>query len=186
MRIVSGKASYETMSSVAEKLMEISEMEGTIYRILTLSNKTYLASRLGYSRLGSTRRSRTGLQYKGAGQHIRHDRQFQGAGLDGEQDRQAQEIQGDESHGVQQELQEKEGMRGRMLPCERCGRMVAVRSNLCARLAGRGSSRQGRGRRYGRWPSRKGKSLAVFFGAHVARLSMTRRSATGAYIPCPG
>lgn len=32
----------------------------------------------------------------------------------------------------------------------------------------------------------KGKSLAVFFGAHVARLSMTRRSATGAYIPCPG
>lgn len=52
MRIVSGKASYETMSSVAEKLMEISEMEGTIYRILTLSNKTYLASRLGYSRSG--------------------------------------------------------------------------------------------------------------------------------------
>ena len=32
----------------------------------------------------------------------------------------------------------------------------------------------------------KGKSLAVFFGAHVARLSMTRRSATGAYITCPG
>lgn len=52
MRIVSNKASYETMSSVAEKLMEISKMEGTIYRILTLSNKTYLASKLGYSRSG--------------------------------------------------------------------------------------------------------------------------------------
>lgn len=52
MRIVSNKASYETTSSVAEKLMEISKMEGTIYRILTLSNKTYLASKLGYSRSG--------------------------------------------------------------------------------------------------------------------------------------
>ena len=46
MRIVSNKASYETASSVAEKLMEINKMEGTIYRILTLSNKTYLASKL--------------------------------------------------------------------------------------------------------------------------------------------
>ena len=52
MRIVSNKASYETTSSIAEKLMEISKMEGTIYRILTLSNKTYLASKLGYSRSG--------------------------------------------------------------------------------------------------------------------------------------
>lgn len=32
----------------------------------------------------------------------------------------------------------------------------------------------------------KGKSLAVFFGAHVARLSVMRRSITGMYIPCPG
>ena len=32
----------------------------------------------------------------------------------------------------------------------------------------------------------RGRSLAVFFGAHVAKLSMIRRSATGAYIPCPG
>lgn len=52
MKIVSNKASYETASSVAEKLMEINKMEGTIYRILTLSNKTYLASKLGYSRSG--------------------------------------------------------------------------------------------------------------------------------------
>ena len=52
MRIVGSKASYETTSSIAEKLMEISKMEGTIYRILTLSNKTYLASKLGYSRSG--------------------------------------------------------------------------------------------------------------------------------------
>lgn len=52
MRIVGSKAGYETTSSIAEKLMEISKMEGTIYRILTLSNKTYLASRLGYSRSG--------------------------------------------------------------------------------------------------------------------------------------
>lgn len=52
MRIISNKASYETTSSVAEKLMEISKMEGTIYRTLTLSNKTYLASKLGYSRSG--------------------------------------------------------------------------------------------------------------------------------------
>ena len=52
MRIVSNKASYETTSSIAEKLMEISKMECTIYRILTLSNKTYLASKLGYSRSG--------------------------------------------------------------------------------------------------------------------------------------
>lgn len=52
MRIISDKASYETTSSIAEKLMEISKMEGTIYRILTLSNKTYLAYKLGYSRSG--------------------------------------------------------------------------------------------------------------------------------------
>ena len=52
MRIVSNKASYESMSSVAEKLMEISMMEGTIYRILTLSKITYLASIYGYSRSG--------------------------------------------------------------------------------------------------------------------------------------
>ena len=49
MRIVSSKASYETTSSIAEKLMEISKMERTIYRILTLSNNTYLASKVGYS-----------------------------------------------------------------------------------------------------------------------------------------
>ena len=32
----------------------------------------------------------------------------------------------------------------------------------------------------------KGRSLSIFFGAHVARLSMVRRSLTGMYIPCPG
>lgn len=32
----------------------------------------------------------------------------------------------------------------------------------------------------------KGRSLAVFFGVHVARLSVTRRSITGMYIPYPG
>lgn len=52
MRIVSDKVSFETVSSVAEKLVELDKMEGTVYRILVLSNKTYLASRLGYSRSG--------------------------------------------------------------------------------------------------------------------------------------
>ena len=61
MRIVSNKASYETMSSVAEKLMEISKMEGTIYRILTLSNKTYLASKLGIVGPDSIKKYRTGI-----------------------------------------------------------------------------------------------------------------------------
>lgn len=52
MRILSKKASYETASSVADKIKAVRDMEGTIYRILTLSNKTYLASKLGYSRSG--------------------------------------------------------------------------------------------------------------------------------------
>lgn len=66
MRIVSNKASYETTSSIAEKLMEISKMEGTIYRILTLSNKTYLASKLGYSRSGFYKKYRTGILISGS------------------------------------------------------------------------------------------------------------------------
>ena len=48
MRIVSSKASYETTSSIAEKLMEISKMEGKInrlkrYRAMSLMefNKSY-------------------------------------------------------------------------------------------------------------------------------------------------
>ena len=52
MRIVSSKASYETTSSIAAKVIEISKLEATIYRIRTLSNTTYLASKLGYSRSG--------------------------------------------------------------------------------------------------------------------------------------
>lgn len=73
-----------------------------------------------------------------------------------------------------------------MLPCERCGRMVAIRSKgLCPACRARELPPKGRTAiRVKAKP--KGKSLAVFFGAHVARLSMTRRSATGAYIPCPG
>lgn len=73
-----------------------------------------------------------------------------------------------------------------MLPCERCGRMVTIRSKgLCP--ACRAKELPPKERAAIRVKTKpKGKSLAVFFGAHVARLSMIRRSATGAYIPCPG
>lgn len=73
-----------------------------------------------------------------------------------------------------------------MLPCERCGRMVAIRSKgLCP--ACRAKELPPKGRTAIRAKAKpRGRSLAVFFGAHVAKLSMIRRSATGAYIPCPG
>lgn len=73
-----------------------------------------------------------------------------------------------------------------MLPCDRCGRMVAVRSKgLCP--ACRAKELPPRGRTAIRAKVKpKGGGLAVYFGAHVARLSMTRRSITGAYIPLPG
>lgn len=73
-----------------------------------------------------------------------------------------------------------------MLPCERCGRMVTIRSKgLCP--ACRAKELPPKERAAIRVKAKpKGKGIAVFFGAHVARLSMTRRSATGAYIPCPG
>ena len=64
--------------------------------------------------------------------------------------------------------------------------MVAIRSKgLCP--ACRAKELPPKGRTAIRAKAKpRGRSLAVFFGAHVAKLSMIRRSATGAYIPCPG
>lgn len=77
-------------------------------------------------------------------------------------------------------------MRSRMLPCEKCGRVVAVRSKgLCP--ACRAKELPPRTRVAARAKAKpRGKSLSVFFGAHVARLSMIGRSLTGARIACPG
>lgn len=52
MRFLSKKAGYTSTMDVTDMLVKVGEMEGTIYRILSLSNKTRLSEVLGYSRQG--------------------------------------------------------------------------------------------------------------------------------------
>lgn len=77
-------------------------------------------------------------------------------------------------------------MERRLLPCERCGRLVAIRSHgLCpacrAKDNGGGLARKGPRRTY----PPKMSPLEMFFERHVAILEGTRRSMTGSPIPSP-
>ena len=58
------------------------------------------------------------------------------------------------------------------MPCERCGRMVAVRSKGLCQVC-RAKELPPKGRTAIRAKAKpRGRSLAVFFGTHVTRLSM--------------
>lgn len=51
-RIVSDNVSYHSVEEIARMIGSLIEVEGTIYRILSLSNKTMISERMGISRSG--------------------------------------------------------------------------------------------------------------------------------------
>lgn len=51
-RIVSDNVSYHSVEEIARMIESLIEVEGTIYRILSLSNKTMISERMGISRSG--------------------------------------------------------------------------------------------------------------------------------------
>lgn len=51
-RIVSDNVSYHSVEEIASMIESLIEVEGTIYRILSLSNKTMISERMGISRSG--------------------------------------------------------------------------------------------------------------------------------------
>lgn len=51
-RIVSDNVSYHSVKEIARMIGSLIEVEGTIYRILSLSNKTMISERMGISRSG--------------------------------------------------------------------------------------------------------------------------------------
>lgn len=76
-------------------------------------------------------------------------------------------------------------MRSEMLPCDRCGRLVAIRSKgLCPACRSMDMPRKERKpMRGGRRP--KGVGLAPFFNTHLSFLEGVRKSITGSPIPYP-
>lgn len=73
-----------------------------------------------------------------------------------------------------------------MLPCERCGRMVAIRSKgLCPACRSKELSPRERGPIAARRPARKDTGLPAFFGRHIEILRSRRVSATGKPIYYP-
>lgn len=51
-RMVSDNVSYHSVEEIARMIESLIEVEGTIYRILSLSNKTMISERMGISRSG--------------------------------------------------------------------------------------------------------------------------------------
>lgn len=51
-RIVSDNVSYHSVEEIARMIESLISVEGTIYRILSLSNKTMISERMGISRSG--------------------------------------------------------------------------------------------------------------------------------------
>lgn len=52
MRLLSKKAGYLTTMDVSERIASLEDVEGTIYRILSMSNKVHMSKAMGYSRQG--------------------------------------------------------------------------------------------------------------------------------------
>lgn len=59
LKVTSDKVGYLTVMDVYDRLSSVKEVEGTIYRILTLSNKLRLARETGASRSGLYRKIKT-------------------------------------------------------------------------------------------------------------------------------